>query len=84
MFCSISILMRQSSNPKRDQFIRNIYESLIFLYKVIPRRHTQAIILVIEMSFKLQKGAIIDVVYFSIEKLLLYWSGDQYNNVPKG
>ena len=35
------------------------------------------------MSSKLQKGAIIDVVYFSMEKVLLYWSGDQYNDVPK-
>ena len=36
------------------------------------------------MSSKLQKGAILDVVYCSIEKILLYWSMDQYNNVQKG
>ena len=35
------------------------------------------------MSSKLQKGAIIGVVYFSMEKVLLYWSGDQYNNVQR-
>ena len=27
------------------------------------------------------KGALIGVVYFSMEKVLLFWSLDQYNNV---
>ena len=35
------------------------------------------------MSANLQKGAIIDVVYFIMEKMLLYWSVVQYNNVPE-
>ena len=45
---------------------------------------TEAIIVVIKMSSKLQKDAILSVVYFSMEKMLLYWSVNQYNNVQKG
>ena len=29
----------------------------------------------------LHEGAFIGVVYFNMEKVLLYWSVDQYNNV---
>ena len=47
------------------------------------RGMTLAIIAVIGMSAKLQKGAITVVVFFSMEKMLLYWSVDQYNYVPK-
>ena len=32
---------------------------------------------------KLHGGAFISVEYFNMEKLLLYWSVDQYNNVQK-
>ena len=35
-----------------------------------------------QQYYKLPKGEIIDVVHFSMEKML-YWSVDQYNNVPK-
>ena len=45
---------------------------------------TLAIIVAIEMLFKLQKGANIGVVYFSMEKVLLRDLLDQYNNVQKG
>ena len=36
------------------------------------------------MNDVLQKGAIIVVVYFSMEKMLLYLSVDQYNIVQTG
>ena len=45
---------------------------------------TEAIIVVIKMSSKLQKDAILSVVYFSMEKMLLYWSVNQYNYLQKG
>ena len=35
------------------------------------------------LSAKLHEGAFISVVYFNMEKVLLYWSVDQYNNVQK-
>ena len=38
----------------------------------------------IDARFNLNKGAFMVVVYFSMEKMLLYWSVDQYNNVQKG
>ena len=38
----------------------------------LPIRGMTWAIVVIEMSSKLQKGAIIDVVYFSMGKMLLY------------
>ena len=44
---------------------------------------TEAIIVVIEMSSSLQKYAIIDLVYLGMERVLLYWSVDQYHNVQK-
>ena len=31
----------------------------------------------------LYEGAFISVVYFIMERVLLYWSVDQYNNVQK-
>ena len=32
---------------------------------------------------KLHENAFLSVVYFNMEKMLLYWSMDQYNNVQK-
>ena len=37
----------------------------------------------IQTSDILHESAFIGVLYFNMEKMLLYWSMDQYNNVQK-